>query len=101
MPATEGGRGGGFAPAHRLNLHAARSNYQALSVVIAAALQRHANSAHAAGSRPSMPTHEGEVEVDLYLRKATTLTLRLAITVTNHTLRRHSGGLQNSESLGG
>ncbi len=57
MPATEGGRGGGFAPAHRRNLDAARSNNQALSEVM---LQRHANSAHAAGSRPSMPTYEGE-----------------------------------------
>ncbi len=60
IPATEGGRGGGFAPAHRLNLDAARSNNQALSEVIAAALQRHTNSTHAAGSRPSMPTHERE-----------------------------------------
>ncbi len=42
------------------NLDAAQSNNQALSEVIAAAFQRHANSAHAAGSRPSMPTREGE-----------------------------------------
>jgi hypothetical protein len=86
MPATEGGRGGGFAPAHRRNLNAARSNNQALSEVIAAALQRHADSVNAAGSRPSLPTQEGKVGADLHLRKATTLTLRLAITIMNQHL---------------
>jgi hypothetical protein len=72
MSATEGDRGGGFSPAHRRNLDAAPRNNQALSKVIAAALKRNASSGNAAGSRPSMPTHEGEVGVDLHLRKATT-----------------------------
>ncbi len=60
MPATEGDRGGGFAPAHRRNLDAVHSNNQALSKDIAAARQRNASSGNAAGSRPSMPTQEGE-----------------------------------------
>jgi hypothetical protein len=59
MPATEGDREGGFAPAHRRSLDSAHSNNQALSKVIAAARQRNASSGNAAGSRPSMPTHEG------------------------------------------
>jgi hypothetical protein len=74
MPATDGDRGGGFAPAHRRNLDAAHSNNQALSKVIAAARQRNSSSGNAAGSRPSMPTQEGEVGVDLHLRLATTFT---------------------------
>jgi hypothetical protein len=93
MPATEGDRGGGFAPAHRRKLDVAHSNNnQTLSKVIASARQRNASSGNTAGSRPSMPTHKGEVGVDLHLRQATTLTLRLATTTTNphltDTLRR-------------
>ncbi len=83
MPATEGDREGGFAPAHCRNLDAARSNNQALSKDIAAASQRNTSSGNAAGSRPSMPTQEGKVGVNLHQRKATTLTLRLATTITS------------------
>jgi hypothetical protein len=60
MPTTGGDRGGGFAPAHRRNLEPAHSNNQTLSKVIAAARQRNASSSNTAGSRPSVPTQEGE-----------------------------------------
>jgi hypothetical protein len=83
MPATEGDRGGGFAPAHVRNLDATHSNNQALSKDIVAARQRNASGGYAAGSRPSMPTQEREVGVDLHLCKATNSTLRWATTITN------------------
>jgi hypothetical protein len=83
MPATEGDRRGGFAPAHRRNLDPAHSDNHTLSKVIATAPQPNASGDGSAASRPSMPTQEGEVGVDLHLRKATLLTLRLATTITN------------------
>ncbi len=85
MPTQRDDRGGGFAPAHRRNLDPAQSDNQTLSKVIAAAPQPNASGGGYVGSRPSMPTQKGEVGVDRHLRKATTLALRLAITITNHT----------------
>ncbi len=85
MPTQRDYRGGGFAPAHRRNLDPAHSDNKTLSKVIAAASQPNASGGGYVGSRPSMPIQEGEVGVGRHLRKATTLTLRLAITITNHT----------------
>jgi hypothetical protein len=84
MPTTGGDRGGGFAPAHRRNLEPAHNNYQTLSKAIAAARQRNASGGNTAGSRPTVPTQEGESwGMDLHLRQATTLIPRSAITIRN------------------